>query len=211
MKKLILTLAFVVAAAFIAVPSYAEIVGEGVLLPFIVSADVPSATTVSITATKMLGVDGSPVETDVSALNFNTGGKLVYKPALGIFLSDFYYAIDVGVGDGVGAVGSVTTTYTVGSSPQAIGLEKKATATFVKAVTSGSETNIGLGKVLLSSLIGGGSTVNYTAWSGGWFRVYVGIYDGGDATLNADGGQPFTGADVVGPYTGTLTLSATLL
>jgi len=209
MKKLILTLALVVAVAFIAAPLYAEIVGEGVGLPFVVSADVPSATTVSITATKMLGADDSVVETDVTALNFNTGGKLVYKPALGIFLSDFYYAIDVGVGDGVGAVASVTTSYTVGGAPQAIGLEKKATATFVKAVSSGSEANIGPGKVLLSSLIAG-STVNSTAWSGGWFRVYVGIYDGGDATLNADGGVPFTGADAVGQYTGTLTLSATL-
>lgn len=211
MKKLILTLAFVVAAAFIAVPSYAVIVAEDTDVNFVATADIPTATTVSISAVKRLGSDDSPVEEDVTALNFNTGGKLVYKPTLGIFLSDYYFAIDVGVGDGVGAIGSVTTTYTEGGSPSAtIGLGDRATATFVKAVVSGSETEIGPGKVMLSSLTGG-TEITSSAWTGGWFRLYVGIYDGGVPALNTGDAGPFTGDDAVGTYTGTITLSATLL
>lgn len=209
MKKLILTLAFVVAAAFIAMPSYAVIVDEDTDVNFFATAHIPTATSVSIAAVKRLGSDDSPVEEDVTQLDFNTGGNLVYKPTLGIFLSDYYFAIDVGVGDGVGAIGSVTTSYSDTGAPQAVGLGSRATATFVKAVVSGTETSIGPGKVMLSSLAGG-TEISSTAWTGGWFRLYIGIYDGSVAALNTGDAGPFTGDDAVGTYTGTITLSATL-
>lgn len=201
MKKMLLTTVLVLAMVLAVMP-----VQMANAVDFAVSANVPTASGVTITATEVnasTGVFGSTV----TAMNF---GTLSLNSSLGIWLPVSYFAVDVGVTtDGAGAP-EVTLTYTEAASDkptgQTNGLGHKSTATFV-AVTGGpapsDQTETELDKKLLKDVSGDEILV-----SEGFFRAYIAIYTGDDATLNTAGGEPFTSADEPGDYTGTLTVTA---
>ena len=90
----------------------------------------------------------------------------------------------------------------------------KSTATFVK-ITGPSNAQVenpltthGPKKLLKS--ITAGENITSGEINGGFLRVYVGIYPGADAAIDAAGGEPFTNGDKSGSYQGTLTVSATI-
>ncbi len=200
--------------------AFAATVTSGTPVNFAVTASIPLATGVSVTAKKVNAADNVWGTAEVTALDFNTAGTLSYDSALGIWKSLQYFAVDVGL---VGGAASLSTNvkYVEGAKPtgQTKGLAYKATTKFVKVTkvpatppATGrvdSETAMSYGTRLLNQLIGTGQTVSNADTLGGWLRLYVGIYDGGDTTINGLGGEPFTSADRPGTYNGTLTVTAT--
>jgi hypothetical protein len=176
---------------------------------FIVTATLPAATGVTITATRVRTSD-NVFQNTVTELNFD---PLRFDPTNGIWVPDHYFAIDVG---GTGGAGSpnVTVSYGNETSPagQVKGLGFKSSATFVKITgPSNSQTQTPLaahGPIKLLKDLRGGEVVNGSELVGGFLRLYVGIYTGGNSTLDAAGGEPFTNADRPGTYQGTLTVTA---
>ena len=181
-------------------------------VPFTVSATIPAATGVNIVATQVNASDNKFGQ-QVSALDFD---PMTLNTKFGVFFPDHYFAIDVGASGGAGNP-NVTVSYTEGAKPvgQVNGLGFKTQATFVK-ITGGPapedqvETALAAHpKQPLKELIGG-EIVSASEIAGGFLRLYVGVISGDDAAVTALGGEPFTLADRPGPYTGTLTVSATL-
>jgi hypothetical protein len=182
---------------------------------FTVSASVPLSTSVGITVNS-INSTGSPVFTPVAgtALSF---GTLTYTTTNGIniYLPNHYFSLDVAPIGGAGAP-DTTVTYTEGANPNGAtnGLGYKATATFAKevytsATTPPTETITALGKMRLIDLAA--THEPYTAVSGGWLRIYIGIWTG-TTTAPADptNGQPFSNADAAGSYTGSLLITAVI-
>lgn len=177
---------------------------------FVVSATVPSATGISITATQV----DSATDTfgaQVNELNFD---PMTFNALNSIWLPDHYFAVDVGSTGGAGSP-DVVVTYGNEASPagQIKGLGFKSTATFVKITgPEGSQTETPLvthgPKKLLASLAG--ENITSAELATGFLRTYVGIFPGDDAAILADGGEPFTNADMPGLYQGTLTFTATI-
>ena len=183
---------------------------------FLVTVDVPQATGVSIVATRNQIVGGveefGPVVTE---FDFN---PMTYDSLNGIYRSSYFYAIDVAATGGAGAP-DVTVSYGSESSPvgQLAGLGSKSTITFSK-VSGGPAPEDQVDAVLAShgptkllSQIEPGEAITNTELIGGFLRLRVGVFDGGDPVLVADGGEPFSNADVPGSYSGILTVSATIL
>lgn len=176
---------------------------------FIVTATLPQATGVTITATQVR-VSDNAFQNQVTDLNFD---PLTFDSVNGIWVPDHYFAIDVG---GTGGAGNpnVTVSYGNETSPpgQIKGLGFKSVATFVKITgATGSQTETplaGHGPIQLLKDLTDGEIINGTELNGGFLRVYVGIYPGGNATIDAAGGEPFTNADQPGTYQGTLTITA---
>lgn len=209
MRKL---LSFVVGFMLLAPTAYAESV------PFTVSAAVPAATGVQITATHVTAATNT-FGPKVTALNFN---PLSFIPGptnnINIWLPDHYFAIDVGATGGAGSP-NVTVAYTEGAKPagQVNGLGYKTLATFTKITggpTPADQVQTDLvahgPKKPLKNLIGAGEVINNSELTGGFFRVYVGVFPGDDAAVLAMGGEPFTNGDKPGDYDGVLTITATL-
>ena len=220
MKKVNLIIAAVFAISLIATPSFAASVASGTPVDFGVTATVPAASSVSITATKRLGSNDSEVATGITSLDFNNSeNKLNYDSDNGIWVSDYYFVIDVGLGGGAGNL-TVTTVYSEGAgampSGQTKGLGYKSTGDFKKVVGPlGSQTESALspGIKLLENLKGAGQSVGSSELTGGFFRLYIGLYDGSDDStggLNDLGGEPFTNDDEPGSYTGTITITGTI-
>ncbi|VAX35807.1 hypothetical protein MNBD_UNCLBAC01-329 [hydrothermal vent metagenome] len=181
---------------------------------FIVSASLPAATGVSILATQVDESTGE-FQNAVTALNFN---PMTFDAGNGTWLPDHYFAIDIAAVDGIGSP-DVTVKYTEGSKPaaQVKGLGFKALATFIK-VTGGpspsdqTETDlVSHGpKQLLKDLVDG-EAITKAELEGGFLRVYIGVFPGGDTAIEAAGGEPFTNADKPGVYDGTVTITATVI
>ncbi len=175
---------------------------------FVVSATVPLATGVSITASRVT-VPGNDFTTiSGTALNFD---PLTFNSQLGIFLPNHYFAIDVGV-VGAGAP-DVTVTYNDNANPNSPGhgLGWKSTATFVKIVGNQETPLSGHGpKKMLKDLNGEHVTAAETA--GAFLRMYVGIVtkDPSAAIPDPAASELFTAADKPGTYDGTLVISATV-
>lgn len=215
MKKLNLIFAVFTAIAFGLGQAHAATVSSGTPVNFAVTASVPQANGVSISAIEVNAADNK-WGSEVNALDFNVGGtnQLDYDSENGIWTSDHYYAINVGI---VGGAGSISTNvkYVQGATPtgQTRGLGFKSTAKFVKVAmvnNEESETDLSAGTRILQSLVGSGVTVAQSDISGGYLRIYVGLYDGADAAINGQGGEPFTNADRPGTYNGTLTITSTV-
>lgn len=178
---------------------------------FVVSATVPAASGINIVATEV-SLPGNTFGSQVTAMDFD---PLSFDTANGIWIPNHYFAVDVGATGGAGTP-NITVSYGNESNPvgQVKGLGFKSTATFVKITgPEGAQVEEALAahgpEKLLKDLIGG-EDITAAEIDGGFFRVYVGIYTGDDATLNGLGGEPFTNADVAGDYSGTLTISATI-
>lgn len=209
MKKLFLILAMVAGAALLFAPMSAAVVVD-----FPITVTVPKATGVNIVAVKVLSAGNVFSKTPVDSFDFNP----LYPTTAGVWLPDHYYAVDVGVTLGAGST-NITIQYIEGNPP--LGqpsnntLGYKTTASFF-SITGGPApadqvstpiaTSAG-SKALLISLVGG-VNITPTMLDGGFFRAYVGVYPGDDATLTL--GKPFVGSDVPGPYTGTFRVTATV-
>jgi hypothetical protein len=149
-------------------------------------------------------------------LDFNVGATnaLKFNPVTGIWISDHYFAINIGLANGGGSL-STEVAYLNEVSPagQTRGLGYKTTAKFVKVYIDDddkeAEGDVDPRIVLLKDLAGG-VTVPASAVAGGYLRIYVGIYDGSNDTLNDQLGEPFTNSDKPGPYSGTLRITATV-
>jgi hypothetical protein len=178
---------------------------------FVVSATVPAASGINIVATQV-SLPGNVFGASVTAMDFN---PLTFDSTNGIWIPNHYFAVDVGASNGAGNP-NITVSYGSESKPagQVKGLGFKSTATFVKITgPAGSQVETPLAahgpKKLLNS-IAGGENITAAEISGGFFRVYVGLYTGDNAGLNTLGGEPFTNGDKPGTYQGTLTVSATI-
>jgi hypothetical protein len=179
---------------------------------FTVSATVPTATGVSI------GVDSVNATTNVftalaagtTALSFD---PMTLNTTSNIYVPNVYYALNFGVTGGAGTP-DVTVVYTEGANPNGTtnGLGYKATATFAKEVVTGTsttETITALGKKRLIDLTGTVGHEAYTNITGGYLRIYLGIWTG-STTAPADptNGQPFTAGDAPGLYSGSLLVTS---
>ena len=206
MKKIALSITVLLGLSLIFTP-----VNKADVVDFLVSATIPSASGVSIVATKVDSASNVFGPT-VSALNFD---PMIFNATLGIFLPDHFFAIDVGITGGAGST-DVTVTYAEGSKPngQTNGLGFKSTATFVKI--TGPENNqvetplASHGPKKLLKNLAGGEQFTGAELFGGFLRVFVGIFPGDDQTILNQGGEPFTNADIPGNYDGTLTITATV-
>jgi hypothetical protein len=191
---------------------------------FTVSASVPQATGVGFTVSSVNATTNAftTLAAGTTALNFGTlaltNVGTTAAPSY-IYLPTMYYAIDIAATGGSGNVTSAVQ-YTEGTNPNGStnGMGTKTTATFVKetytsATTPPTEagiTSVGP-KVMLSSLTTA-LTVPATATTGGWLRVYLGIWNGDSKATYPDPatGKPFTTGDVWGAYSGTLTFTETI-
>ena len=178
---------------------------------FDITATVPAATGINIVATQVNSADNK-FGAQVSKLDFN---PLTFNSENSVWLPDHYFAIDVGTVNGSGTP-AVSVSYGSEAVPtgQAKGLGSKSTATFVKITgATGSQTETALAshgpKKLLKALTTA-ENITSAEIAGGFLRVYVGIYPGGDSGINAAGGEPFINSDKPGNYTGVLTLTATI-
>lgn len=205
MKKLLLGFLISVGVTFVGIA-----VNNAAQVSFTVSATIPAATGVSITATKITGTTWGST---VTALDFD---PMTLDTDNGVWLPDHFFAIDVAATGGAGAP-DVTAKYVEGSKPsgQTNGLGYKSLATFVKVTgpdDDQTETQMTAHgpKKPLKDLSGGGEQITDTEISGGFLRIYVGIFPGDDPDVTAAGGEPFTNADQPGDYDGTLTITATV-
>ncbi|MBF0122831.1 MAG: hypothetical protein HQL21_05425 [Candidatus Omnitrophica bacterium] len=181
---------------------------------FTVTASVPSATGVAISASSVLVSTNAftPLASNVTSLSFDT---MTFNTTYGFWAPDHVFAIDVGT---VGGAGNVTTvvTYTEGtnqnSSVGGHGLGYKGLATFQKATVSGGVTTEATiaahGKKKLIDLTG--TTVTPAQVAGGWLRVYLGITTDPTAVGMPANAEIFSNADRSGIYDGTITFTATV-
>ena len=173
---------------------------------FTVSATIPANSSVSIAATSVLSADATKRSAVIN--NQLTMDPMVFNSALGIFLPDHYFVLDMGAtGGGL----DVVMTYAEGANPNGTGhgLGWKSAATFQKVVGT-VETNItghgdANGKKLLKDVTSEHFLPADT--TGGFLRAYVGV-NTGDAKTPALG-EVFTTLDKTGAYAGTLTVTAT--
>lgn len=181
---------------------------------FTVTATVPSATSVSITANSVTGTTWSSAGT---ALTFGTmtfdnvipPGKTV---APNIWRAPNYFAIDVA--NNGGGSPNTTISYSEGTKPtgQTNGLGYKATATFKRVTyntltgTTTDNDTAHAAKALKDVTNENVTSTELTNAGGGWCRIYVGLADGATGTP----GEPFVATDKPGTYTGTLTVTATV-
>ena len=181
---------------------------------FTVKAQVPLSSSVGITVNSVNST-GTAIFTPVSGTTLDFG-TLTFNSTNQIYQPNHYFSIDVAPISGAGAP-DTTITYTEGTNPNGTtnGLGMKTTATFDKEVyvnsTTNTETLLSEGKKRLIDLATPGLHVPYTEVSGGWLRVYVGVWVGSTASpADPSNGQPFSNADQAGTYTGTLLISATV-
>lgn len=186
---------------------------------FPIQITIPAATTVAFKVSEV--TPGSPptfVSHTGNFLNFDNSGTN-FSVANGTYLPKTFWAIDIAPTDAAGTpapgnFGSISFTYSSNVVPagQAAteGLNNRGTFTLVKVSgQTGAQTETTLQKAAL-----GASHANITQSDidGGFARVYVGGATGETEGPNAvPGTKPFSLGDKPGVYTGTLTITATLL
>ncbi len=176
---------------------------------FMVTAAIPSATGVKITAATIVEnpvthaiISYTPIDTTdltFSAMTYDSTNKIWTPPN--------YFAIDI-ANTGVGSP-NVAVVYADGGKPagQAQGLGNRATIAFKKVVwvdaSHNNETDIAGHP--RKALIAANDSFLPATTAGGWFKMYIGVAT--DASVaNA---APFTNADQPGSYSGTVTVTAT--
>lgn len=209
MKKLfILT---VLAVAFMGKMAFAA--------AFPITATIPAATTVNFVVSEVTP-GATPVFTSHAGLNLNfatAGTGMSFDATNGIWVGSRFFAIDLAPSTAAGVpapgnYGSVSFAYSANVVPAGQsateGLNKRGTLTAVRVNGDASETK------LRSGALGNTFTnLTNTDIAGGFLRVYVGLATGeavGGVPV-VPGSVPFTNADKPGTYTGTLTITATLV
>jgi hypothetical protein len=180
---------------------------------YTVSATLPAATGVSIAAASVDSTSGDSTQLPggTSVLSFS---NMTYNAANGIYVPNLNYSLNFSVSGGSGTP-DVTVTYNEGSNPNGVsnGLGYKATATFAKEV-------VGAGGATTESLLAAhgpkkrlidlnGEHVSYTELTGGYLRIYVGVWTGTTTGPAPDpsNGQPFSSADASGTYSGSFVVT----
>jgi len=220
MKKIVIRLFLVVGLILLFTPvNWADVED------FEVTVNIPFANGVSIVASQFASSDDA-FEGVVTEFDFD---PMVFDTGLGVFLPNHYYAVDVGVIGGAGTT-EVNFKYSELSSdrpsqqPPNGSFGHRSTATFVRVLggplpedQTQEPLPIGHGTnestQLLKNFFGGGVDIAGSDLNGGFFRVFVGIYPGGDINgvdIAGDGGAPFTLTDEPGLYKGTVTITATV-
>lgn len=176
---------------------------------FLVSASIPPATGVSISASKVDIASGEFSPVAGNELSFN---PMIFRSDTQIYTPDFFFAVDVGVTGGAGTP-NVNVSYTEGLNPNdpGKGLGWHAAATFIRVVQTGSvieeiELTSHGPKKLLKDLAS--ENITSAEIAGGYLRIYTGVLTGDKTTPT--GGVPFTNTDKSGTYNGTLVVTATV-
>ena len=188
---------------------------------FPITAKIPAATTVNFIVSE---VTPGPTPVFVAHPSFNldfstAGTGMSYDTANGIWVGSRFFAIDLATVDGTGTpapgtFGSISFGYAgqvvPAGQPATEGLNKRATLTAVRVNSDASETQLRNGAV--------GNTfaaLTNADVVGGFLRVYVGLATGETTGTPpvpvVPGSVPFTNGDKPGTYTGTLTITATLI
>jgi len=170
---------------------------------FTLSATVPGATGISITAYNVDTATGNATLVSGLSLGYD---PLTFDPVNNIWKADHYFYINVQATGGPGTP-TTTLTYAEGANPNGTGhgLGWKGNLSYNKVSSTGAVTPLAAhptenfkdvnGDIVLASELAGGF----------YFRGYLGLNTG------AMGGfEPFTNADAAGVYDGTLLVSATM-
>ncbi len=201
MKTVKFSFIALIGIAIIALGATAVIADQG---SFGINVNIKKSAAIQFVVSRVQGTTWTANNND---LNF---GTLLYDGVNGIFYSPFYYAIDIGTtGDGAGQPDDISFSYTPGTNPNQGttlgGLGVKGSLTVVK--TDGANDAL-LNKVLLSKVASIG-TLDKSQFTGGWPRLYVGIWDGNPTTSTGDADEEvFTPADNPGDYSGILLVTA---
>ncbi len=193
---------------------------------FPITATIPAATQVLYKVSVVTpGTPPSFASQTGNSLNFATAGTgMSYSTANQIWTASRFFAIDLSPSDASGnpapvRYGTITLAYSANVVPsgQAAteGLNKRGTLTAVKVVGTTETT---LRKANIGSTF---AALSDSDVQGGFLRVYVGLatgetwdHDTNPSTPNVPvvpGSVPFTNGDKPGTYTGTLTITATLV
>jgi len=184
---------------------------------FQVSAVMPAATGASAAVNKLSACDTNgqnctwtpQAGTALGFGNLSLVSGTTNGVAYSYFAPGYFYAIDVASTGGAGKL-DITLSYADTAKPtgQTSGLGKKTSITYVKVPASGPEVQ--LGKKVLSAL--GTTSISNTSLTGGYFRAYLGIVtNANDTDLTGQGAETFSLSDVAGTYSGTLTVTYTLV
>ncbi|MBI4982088.1 MAG: hypothetical protein HZC15_02935 [Candidatus Omnitrophica bacterium] len=134
-------------------------------------------------------------------------GTLTRNTEYNIFVTQYYYAVDVGVDDNSGAAWTVTHTRTDFKKDASNNLNSNVNVTFFK------QTNATTGTQLKKVSYANSDNVSYTKaqLSGGWLRIYYGIATGDpeEGCTDASGVVPIPVSKLAGAYSGTVTLTVT--
>lgn len=186
---------------------------------FAITASIPAANTVNFIVSEVTPSD-PPVFVSYPSTNlsFDTAGLgMKYLAGPNIWVGDHFFAIDLSPSDGTnpapGTYGSISFSYSAqvvpAGQPPGEGLNKRATLAAVKVNSDATEN------LLRAGALGNSFTaITNSEVAGGFLRVYVGTATGELDTNNnplIPGSVPFTNADKPGTYTGTLTITATLV
>jgi len=192
---------------------------------FNIQATIPSATQVFYIVTEAFinGANATEFDTNTTftagasnAMSFDAAGAgMTYDSVNGIWVASRFFVIDVSPRDAGGTpapaiFSNINLSYSGDTAPTdaTSTLADKGVVTVVRVVTNPDLTQ-NENEILASTFGGltGAIQPTNTDVIGGFMRVYVGIATGEPGTP----GVPFTNADVPGPYSGTLTVSATVI
>ncbi len=170
---------------------------------FTVSATVPGATGGSFAVSKVTaGVFTSQASNNLAF------GTLTFDATNNIFVSAYYFAIDI-AGTGGAGFPNISIAYADTGSPTGAvaGLGDRGTLSYSKMTQSGGvDTETAIDGMSLGEA--NNLTISPSAVAGGWLRINIGIATG-DPSLSEGSAVPFTAADAPGAYTGTVTITAT--
>ncbi len=164
----------------------------------VIKADIPSQEGLSVAISR---IDKNQNWNEATEIFFNS---LHYNSDYGVFLSDDYYAVDVGV---LCNAVNWTLTYTATSvvGPNNYKLDDHINVTFVKQISDSEAQE--LAKTTYGDARGP-LTFGKSDLQGGWLRIYYGIATG-DQQTDAPGARPITTDVPAGLYSGTITLTLT--
>jgi hypothetical protein len=146
--------------------------------------------------------------------NDPTGTKTITITNGKRYYSDVAYAIDVTPTTGAGST-DITISYAEGSNPNdnggsghGLGYKTVVTLHKVEGIAE-SPLSYGLNGMLMARMFTGGMSISPSALGSGYFRMYVGVANGGAGSTEPTETEVFSPGDKAGPYTGSLTITAT--
>ncbi len=176
-----------------------------------VQVTMPSSTGITVKMTEVKS-DGNVwgITEDITAsggtINFDNHPMVVTDE--GVYLTGYYYVLDIAPAGGGWAGSGVTFSYSAGIND--IGLHSKAT--LVECVYTAPDTKPDENDIATYGLHDMNRTIPITSYDEGWLRVYIGLSTGQKTGKESEEGlgiTPFTAATPAGLYSGSLTISYT--
>ena len=189
--------------------------GTAGAVDYALSTNLPPSSGVSIVAHSITAAGVWSAST-LPDLNMDFG-DLVWTPGtvakpVNMWLGSQFFAVDIS--NLAAGSPTVSISYTEGNNPtgatKSLGVKVVASAnkeTFnapVGGVAQNPTESLIWNKPLAT--LAAGTSITSATLTGGWCRVYLGVYTGSPAVTGAEG---FTNADVPGAYTGKVTITAT--